>query len=121
MRTLALSLMLALTAPLAWSCGVCAEDKMAATYDHAVVQRANAKGHLIVFCELGGAVDAKRIAAAAARQRSVDRASIRVSRDPPALSFALDAKQQSAQSAAAAIQKAAPRGTQVSILRVTSR
>ena len=38
------------------ACGVCAEDKMAATYDHAVVQRAAAQKRLVVYCDVQGHV-----------------------------------------------------------------
>ncbi|MES3004175.1 MAG: hypothetical protein V4787_26020 [Pseudomonadota bacterium] len=121
MKPLVASFVIASAAPLAWACGVCAEDKMAATYDHAIVQRAAARGEAMVFCELAGPVDVERITAAAARQRGIDRASIRVSSNPPALSFALDSKQLSPQAAAEAIQKASAHGTRVSVLRVGAR
>lgn len=121
MKALAASAVFLITSPLAWACGVCADDKVAATYDHAVMQRAKQAGQLVVFCELSGVIDERRVTAAAARQRGVDRASIRVSTNPAAMSFALDARRQSPEAAVAAIRKAAPEGTHVSILKVTSR
>ena len=121
MKAAIVSAVLAFAAPFAMACGVCAEDKIASTYDHAVLQRATARGHQVVYCEISGAMDLKRLAAATARQRGVDGASIRISRNPPALSFALDTKMQSPQAAAAAIQRAGPRGARVSVLRVASR
>jgi hypothetical protein len=118
MKALALATALAVAAPLAWPCGVCVEDKMAATYDFDVVGRAIRNGQLVVFCELSGPVDARRIAGAVARQRGVDPRSIRISPNPAALSFAMDAKQRTPQSMVEAIRQAVPAGTQVSILRV---
>jgi hypothetical protein len=117
MKALAVALVLAATAPLAWSCGVCPEDKMAATYDHEVIGRALKHGQVVVFCELGGPVDVRRIAGATARQRGVDPRSIRVSPNPAALSFAVDAKQQSPQAVVEALRKAVPSGTTVKILQ----
>ena len=43
------------------ACGVCDEDKVAATYDHAVVRRANLQGRVMVFCEVRGPLDARRL------------------------------------------------------------
>jgi hypothetical protein len=102
----------------AWGCGVCIEDKVAATYDHPVVQRASARGATVVFCELSGPIDAARIRSAARRLRGLDVASVRVSANPAALSFALDTKQQSPQAAAAALQQAVPPGTRVKLLKL---
>jgi hypothetical protein len=102
----------------ALACGVCAEDKMAATYDHAVVERATAAGHAMVYCEVVGRFDAVRARQAARRVRGVDESSLRVSAQPAALSFALDTRQQSAQAAVQALQAAAPRGTQLKIISV---
>lgn len=86
---------LALSTGAASACGVCVEDKVAAAYDHAVVSRAAERGQLVVFAEPEGgggeaSAVARRIAAAAARVRGVDRASIRTSPAPAAVSFALD-------------------------------
>jgi hypothetical protein len=117
MRRLAL-LLLALAAPAAWGCGVCAEDKMAATYDHAVVQRASANGRVVVFCELAGAVDVERVRKAAKSVRGLDASSVRISANPAALSFALDSTRQSPDAAAAAVQRALDSRTRVKVLRV---
>lgn len=108
---------LAALAPGAWACGVCDEDKIAATYDHAVVRKA-AGARVVVFCELGGSVDAARITRATGRVRGVDAASIRVSANPAAMSFALDTARQSPKAALAAIVRAAPRGTRLKLLKV---
>jgi hypothetical protein len=114
-------MLLALSAPAAWACGVCIEDKVAATYDHAVVQRAAANGNAMVYCDIHGPLDEGRWRAAASRMRGVDPASVRVSMQPEAISFALDTARQSPQAAAAALQKAVP-GSRVAIVRlVTAR
>ena len=94
---------------LALACGVCIEDKVAATYDHAVVMRATARHQIMVFGEIEGAVDVqaamKRIARSARQVRGIDRRSVRTSVSPPAFSFALDPAAQAADSAVAELQK----------------
>jgi hypothetical protein len=100
------------------ACGVCAEDKIAATYDHRSVREALARGRVVVYCELAGLPDAGRVRVAAARMRGVDARSVRVSAQPGALSFVLDPRQQSAQAAVLALQAALPPGAKVSILKV---
>jgi hypothetical protein len=74
------------------ACGVCVEDKVAVTYDHAVVQAAIHAHRQVVFVALDGG-DAtragQRIASAAATVKGVDRASVRYAASPPAFSFAL--------------------------------
>lgn len=112
-------LLVALAAPAVWACGVCVEDKVAATYDYAVVQRAAANGRAMVYCEIHGPLDAGRWRDAARHVRGVDGASVRVATQPAAISFALDTTQQSPQSAAAALQKAVPR-SRVAIVRLVS-
>lgn len=104
-------------APRAWACGACVEDKIAATYDHAVVQGAAARGRVIVFCELSGSIDPSRVRKAAAGIRGLDRASVRISANPGALSFALDPARQSPRAAVAGLQRQMP-ATRVAILRL---
>jgi hypothetical protein len=83
-------------------CGVCAEDKMAATYDYAVVQAAAAQNKEMVFCDVQGAVDSERLRQAA-QVAGVDFMTIRTSSEPAALSFALDSKVQTLEGAVAHI------------------
>lgn len=109
---------LALAAPVAWACGTCAEDKVAATYDHALLQRAARQGRVMVFCEVAGPWDAARLKAAARRTPGIDPGSLRFSRELSAMSFALDTRRQSAQGAALAIQRGAQDGTRVKIVQV---
>lgn len=115
-RSALAAVLLALFARTAWPCGACVEDQVAATYDHAVVQRAAAKGHVVVFCRLQGAVDVQRIKAAARGVSGLAVASVRVSAQPPAISFALDTARQSPQAAAAALQQALP-GMRLTVIR----
>ncbi len=107
-----------LVASPAWACGVCVEDKVAATYDHGVLQRASARGHLVVYCGVTGRTDAARLRRAAAQVRGLDRDSLRVSVEPAAVSFALDPAQQSARSAVAALQRGLPAGTHVELIKL---
>jgi hypothetical protein len=103
---------------VAQACGVCVEDKVAATYDYAVVQRAAARGQMVVFCEVDGPVDAARIRQVARGVRGLDSTSVRVSEVPAALSFSLDASKSSPQAAASAIEKGLTKGVQVKLLRL---
>jgi hypothetical protein len=111
-------LLLALAAPAAWACGVCIEDKVAATYDYVVLQRAASHGQVVVFCEIRGRVDAARIRQAITRMPAIDAASVRVSAEPAAVSFALDSARQSPKVAVAALQRVLPAGTRLAILRL---
>ncbi|HEX6792830.1 MAG TPA: hypothetical protein VF304_03185 [Casimicrobiaceae bacterium] len=74
------------------ACGVCVGDKVAVTYDHAVVRAAIEARRQVVFVALDGPDATRagtRIAAAATRVKGVDRASLRYAPSPPAFSFAL--------------------------------
>jgi hypothetical protein len=79
------------------ACGACDEDKVAATYDHAVIAAAMARHERVVFVAVDGPVSIKkltaRIAAVANRIRGVQKGTLRTSASPPAFSFALDATQ----------------------------
>lgn len=119
MSRIAVAMFLAIAASRAEACGACDEDKIAATYDHATVQRAAARHQQVVFCEVQGATyDAGRLRRAAARTSAVDPASVRTSADAAAFSFVVDPRKRSAQSAAAALQRDAPPGTRIAIVRV---
>ena len=102
----------------AWACGACDEDKIAATYDHAIAVRAAARAQLVVFCSVQGAYDAGRLRRVAERADGIDVASIRTSTQPAALSFVVDPHKRSAQGAVAALQRGAPRGTQILLIKV---
>jgi len=126
MNSIAKLICLTLTATFsaaAIACGVCIEDKVAATYDHAVVMRAAAKHQLLVFGEIEGAVDVKattdKITRAAPHVRGIDRSSIRTSVSPAAFSFALDPASRPADAAVAELQKKLRAdGVKLTVLRV---
>jgi len=88
----------AATTLAAKACGVCLEDKVAATYDHALVQRAVGQHRVVVFAEPRTSIDAaglKAYAAAAARAPGVEAATVRTSAAPQSVSFVLDPKRAS--------------------------
>jgi uncharacterized protein (DUF2236 family) len=79
------------------ACEICVEDHVAATYDYAVVAKAEAAGQKVLFVAVRGK-DAAAPASEAAIRRAlaamagVDRASVRYSAFPSAASFAWSAK-----------------------------
>jgi hypothetical protein len=99
------------------ACGACVEDKVAATYDHAVVQGAAAHGRVVVFCELKGPIQPATIRKAAAGVRGLEPASVRISGNPGALSFVLDPARQTPKAAVAVLQQRLPT-TRVSIVKL---
>jgi hypothetical protein len=107
---IAIAAALAATAPATGlACGACDEDKIAATYDHAVIGAAIARHRQVVFVAIDGPVDMQqigtRLAAAAAKVRGVQAGTLRTSLVPPAFSFVLDTKQ-TPQAAVAGFRKA---------------
>lgn len=114
--------MMAAVPAAALACGACIEDKIAATYDHAVVASAATHHRVVVFAAVDGPGDpdagAKALAGAAARVAGVDRASIRTASSPRALSFALDPRAASPEKALAAIEKGAAHGLRLALIRV---
>lgn len=112
-----LLILVAISAQDVAACGACVEDKIAATYDHAVVEHAAAKGDVVVFCELEGPVEIHRLKAAVHRVKGLDAASVRIAEQPPALSFALDGARQSPENAVATLQRAVP-DTHITIIRL---
>jgi len=79
---------------LAFGCGACIEDKVAATYDHALIEGAIASDRQVVFVAIEGPVDSARVAgqivARAPKVKGVQPRSVRTSSSPPAFSFVLD-------------------------------
>jgi len=117
----------ALTAGFAatsFACGYCIEDKIAAVYDHAVVTRATAQKHQVVFFAVEGqmpAGDASRHAleAIAESAAGVDKGSARVSIESASLSVAFNpARAPFAGMERSLSRKLAARGLSVAILRV---
>ena len=96
MRVLARSLLLwVVLQGAASACGVCAEDKIAAVYDHAAITRALGAGRTVVFFGFDGApaqASRAKIEKSAASIAGVDPASVRVSLAPGALAIAFDPK-----------------------------
>jgi hypothetical protein len=117
MSRIAVAILFAVATATAWACGACDEDKIAATYDHATVVRAAARSQVVVFCSLQGVYDAERLRRVAERAGGIDVASIRTSAEPAALSFVVDPRRRSAQSAVAALQRGAPPATQVRFIK----
>jgi len=75
----------------ALACGYCVEDKIAATYDHAVVSRALAQGHHVVFFHVEGApVTRRALEDAASALPGIDKGSMRISPDLLTVSVAFD-------------------------------
>jgi hypothetical protein len=71
------------------------EDKIAATYDHAVVTRALSHGHHVVFFHVDGTLTTgegtrRMLEAAAESTAGVDKGSVRVSVEELTISFAFD-------------------------------
>ena len=106
------------------ACGVCIEDRVASTYDHAVVTKAAAEHRVMVFAAVDGQGPAKALAASAQRAAGqvagVDRASVRSAAEPAAaVSFALDPRAQTPEAALSAIaQNSAQKGLKLTLLRV---
>lgn len=100
MRRLLIAIVIAFsggTSVASLACGACDEDKVAATYDHAVIAAAMARHQRVVFVAVAGPVSseklAARIATAASRIRGLQQGTLRTSVSPLAFSFALDAAQ----------------------------
>ena len=87
------------SAPLAaLACGACVEDKVAATYDHAVIHSAITKHQQVIFVAVDAPMRAEKIEArimtAASKIRGVKAGTLRTSIAPNTFSFALDAAQE---------------------------
>ena len=74
----------------AFACGYCVEDKIAATYDHAVVTHALAQKHHVAFLHVEGTANRKALENAIYSVPGVDRGTVRVSADLLTVSFAFD-------------------------------
>jgi len=108
---------------IAHACGACIEDKVAATYNHAIVTRAAAKKQLVVFGGIEGANDAAkataRLLVAGHAIKGVQRGTIETSVAPPAFSFALDPDVQTPEGATAELQRRlSTPGVRLTVIRV---
>jgi len=109
---------------LAWSCGVCDEDKVAATYDHAVISRAAVARQTVVFVAVDSPVEAqafaRRVATVAPGVRGVLRSSVRTAVAPVAFSFVLDPAVQTPASAVGELRRLLNPDTDLRIVRIVS-
>ena len=107
-----------------WSCGACDEDKVAATYDHAVVSRATAARHTVVFVAVDMPVEplafAKRVASLTPSVRGVLRGSVRTAHAPVAFSFVLDPAVQAPASAVDELRRLLDAGPALRVVRIVS-
>lgn len=86
--------------PDASACGHCVEDKMAAVYDFGVVSKAQVLHQHVAFVAIDGTISGdamtqRAIADMVRTAEGVDRASVRVSLELAALSFAFDPRRTS--------------------------
>ena len=91
----AISVALAIVAAPALACGYCVEDKVAAAYDHRVVERAFGQRHEVLFLSLEFARPVPGDAAVSIRRAvesiaGVDRGTVRIAVEAGALSLAYD-------------------------------
>ena len=90
MRASIAVVLLTATAPT-FACGYCVEDKIAATYDHAVVTQALARKHQVAFFHVDGAAPSRAVLERAAYSApGVDKGSVRVAADLLTVSLAFD-------------------------------
>ena len=114
-------------AATASACGYCIEDKMAAVYDYAVVTRAIAQKHQVVFFAVEGQMPAgeasrRALEAIADSAAGVDKGSARVSIESASLSVAFNpARTPFAGMERSLSRKLAARGLSVAILRIMDR
>ena len=107
----------------AFACGACDEDKIAATYDHAVATQARVEHRSMVYGAIEGPVDAREAAARvgrlAAHTQGIRSSTVRVSAEPGAFSFVADRGKGSPEATVAELQRrVAMRGLKLSVVRV---
>ena len=111
---------LATAMPAASACGVCVEDKVAATYDHAVIERAAANRQQVVFVAVDGPVDGDALGAkiGKVKVKGVVTGTVRVSAAPAAFSFVLDAHEDPARAVAGFRRVLADSRAQLTLVRI---
>jgi hypothetical protein len=123
MRATLLALLFAASPALA--CGVCVEDKIASTYDHAVIKQAVARKHSVAFFHIDGPVtsDAKHwLEATIAATAGIDKGSGRVAVHTSTLSVAYDPRRTSLAQLQASLEKRiASRSLSLLLLREIDR
>lgn len=78
-----------------FACGICIDDKVASSYDHAVVTQAKQRGHEVAFFAIDGSLPVRDDVRSAVLRAvkvtpGVQRGTARVSLENAALSFAYD-------------------------------
>ncbi len=124
-RSLVLCLLLA--SNLAFACGHCVEDQVAAVYDHALVKRILGRGYHVAFFALDGSLESNSqqrsiIERAATRIAGVDARSVRVSIESSALAVGFDPARTSAEKIRQSVMQALVlKGVSVQLLRDIDR
>lgn len=126
MRTVlcALGLLGAVLAQPASACGHCVEDKIAAVYDFAVVSGAQTAHRHVAFVAIDGsfvndAATQRKITDMVRATKGVDGASVRISLDLAAISFAYDPKRASFAAIHRAVEKQmAPHGLRLTEMKI---
>jgi hypothetical protein len=108
---------------LAAACGVCIEDKMAATYDHAVIVTAFKRDHVVVFAEMLNTPStaqgqAQKVVQAFEAIAGVDHGSVRVSFNPGAISFAINERNTDAQNILISAETALKSSVRFTLIRI---
>ncbi len=125
MKAVALPLAVLVWAGAVHACGVCLEDQVASTYDHAVVTRALAAHRVVVFAAVKGSAAPDALAAEARRAAAgvpgVERGSVRSAATAgAAVSFVVDPATTTPFAAIERIEKASRvPGLELAVLRVT--
>jgi len=99
-----------LAAGAALACGHCVEDRIAAVYDHASVQRALAARHQVAYFAWDGAMARdealrRKLVSLAETVPGVDKGSVRVSMEPAAIAVSFDPQRGDRAAIGAALQK----------------
>lgn len=102
------------------ACGVCVEDKMAATYDFTVVQKAAARRHIVVFCDVRGRLSQEALRSAAQKVPGVQSETVRTSAEPLALSFVIDPARQTPEAAVARVAATLGPPVEVELIRTVA-
>ena len=110
LSNLTVTLLLALGSSTTLACGYCVEDRIAAVYDHALLQRTLALRHEMIFFAWDGPLarsDASRqkMMALGEAVPGVDKGSARVSMEPAAVALAFDPQRNSAHGIETALRK----------------
>jgi hypothetical protein len=117
---------IACVATSALACGYCVEDKIAAAYDHAVIENASRRQHEVAFLSIELTRPAAKDAESALRRGverivGVDRGTVRIALEAGALSLAFDPRRVAPGSLLGSLDRElAPLGARVALLRFGS-